>query len=87
MSAVPVVYCEECKAVRGQHSGYCSRQTLEQAIASYKSLAARYSSEADRYGKGMEHLREQVTLWQGKFRIVAHENNRLRAKWRKGKER
>lgn len=93
--AVPV-RCPECGALTYSHESErhafnCSRITLEDAISQLLTYhAAWWKLEKDdrewraalelRAEKERTQLKEQVTLWQGKFALVAHENNALRRK-------
>lgn len=72
----------KCGAYEGHHV-LCDLQSVEhkasQAVAYYYAWLEehkRYSSLYDRHKKG-------VTFWQGKFRMVKHENNTLRKKLNK----
>lgn len=58
----------------GRPGTYCE---VESHVSNHAWLAQR--GECDKYGARMASL---VTLWQGKFEIVRHENNALRKRLR-----
>ncbi len=77
--------CEECAVYVGgayRHSIECSRDTRtpEEKFEYYRARIQQLIEHAERYQRAIDHWSEQVTLWQGKFRIVKHENNTLRRK-------
>lgn len=77
--------CPECSALHGEHHPLCSLATdaykAGQLEHYYKAWLAQEEKHRSRIAAMRGHLsywREAVTRWQGKFRIVAHENNVLR---------
>lgn len=71
--------CSECGSYDAEsHLHTCShasRETLLKTIAAGKEVV-------NKYAEWLRRSQEQVTFWQGKFRIVKHENNKLRSKLR-----
>ncbi len=84
--------CTECGSYDAErHHPRCTLQTLEQRAATglsyYESWLKQEKEHAKereswwkRKQKDEQKLREQITFWQGKFRIVVAENNALRKK-------
>jgi hypothetical protein len=62
------------------------QQTVEQAVEACKRLQALADGRDRRQYTVIDRLTKEATLWQGKFRIVAHENNVLRRKLRRRDE-
>ena len=79
------VRCGECRHYVGgewRHAIECSHdtRTLEEKVEYYRRQA---ESARDTYKRLQTHFVrqcEQVVFWQGKFRMVKHENNVLRRK-------
>lgn len=71
--------CIECGAVRG-HAPGCGQQTREELAAQFKVYLANWRSMSFQHANRQKELQDLVTFWQGKFRIVAAENNALRRK-------
>ena len=81
--------CSECRAydVGGggwKHGIECSQVTAEERAQrwqeSYQMLYDRERKTQSRHNAAITRWHEQVTLWQGKFQAVKHENNKLRNK-------
>jgi len=78
-----VEWCGEknCGARLPGHSPTCKYATVEEKDANIKFMNEVYQKKSS----AMEILRvklcDQITFWQGKFRIVIHENNVLRKKF------
>lgn len=69
----------KCGAFEG-HTPWCELQPVEERI---ERLERCHKSEQQWHERTRKHaawLREQVTLWKGKFLIVTQENNKLRKK-------
>lgn len=85
-----IVRCNDCHDSEG-HFLTCPTMPLEDQVAGWKeawqmSVNRERATAASRM-KMQYRLLEQVTFWQGKFRMVAHENNKLRrATYRSSKE-
>lgn len=60
------------------HSIYCSLSTKEDVIKFVEKSNSERILNSTRNAEWMKRRREEVTMWQGKFRIVKHENNKLR---------
>jgi hypothetical protein len=75
--------CEECQYWHGSHALTCSRLTVDSLLLNYEG--ERFCNQHNLQASQIRDRRqtEQVTLWQGKFHALRHENNRLRAKVRK----
>lgn len=71
--------CEECQFWHGSHALTCSRLTVESLLLNYEG--ERTCALHNRGAFDIQHRRltEQLTLWQGKFHALGHENNKLRA--------
>lgn len=71
--------CPDCGTLRSwrfPHYDWCVHNApaaLSKAVKSWRRTAG------DAFDRE-KRLREQVTLWQGKFAMVKHENNALRRK-------
>lgn len=72
--------CKDCGCFFGGHTYRCKNLSDKDKLDMYPRLAEAYSTNLNY----TEHLRKKITkemtFWQGKFRIVAHENNMLRRK-------
>jgi hypothetical protein len=85
MSEVNMVFggCEGCGAYYG-HSPLCENQPPEEQLAKLKQnciyLNKRLNEERTSYQLYRTRLKGEVEKWQGKFRTVKHENNKLRNK-------
>lgn len=82
--------CEECGAYSG-HGPLCSKKTLPEWIGTATfyyhawleketQMRARESADVVKH----ERVKAQATFWQGKYSMVKHENNKLRAKLKFG---
>jgi hypothetical protein len=82
--------CPECGAYDG-HGIECELKTPAEWRAaalqyhkawneSEKPVRERYKERYEHWDRSIRKACEQVTHWQGKFRIVKHENNQLRKK-------
>lgn len=71
----------KCGAYTG-HSPFCSLATAEYKAEQMVQYYSAWLRDVSHYREKAERLREQVTLWQGKFAILKHENNQLRKKIR-----
>ncbi len=69
--------CLECSAVQG-HYPTCSMQTKKE-LANWVDIYLKlYNEDREHMEAKRKHRNEQITLWQGKFRIVKQENNAMR---------
>ncbi len=69
--------CPECKyKARHGHADYCSLIDLEAA----KGWMANFRDQVARERKWAHQANGRAERWEGKFRIVKHENNQLRKK-------
>ena len=66
-------FCRDCGA-RGRHVLDCSWQSYAGAI---DGMMGYYQAWIDQ-SNANNRIRRDVTLWEGKYRIVKHENNKLR---------
>jgi len=86
------IHCDECHVVdlaRYGHHWNCSKAdtTWEQKAEYWKQAYQRMLKMNDQNTKAFRRLNEQVTLWQGKFKAVKHENNQLRKKFQQARVR
>ena len=58
------------------HAMTCSRIDLESA----KYYCRKLAENGSRWQRNCIQARQYATLWEGKFRVVTHENNQLRKK-------
>jgi hypothetical protein len=61
----------------------CIAQPQEWTIKELTRYRDMWAIHNQRDPKRRIHLQDLVTMWQGKFRAVVHENNALRKKLRK----
>lgn len=73
--------CPECTALEG-HMSDCSLQTREELVVQVKRYSIILDAQREEITRVYERMKDQTTLWQGKFRIVKTENNTLRKKLR-----
>lgn len=66
----------ECSA--NGHSIDCPKVPDIERAERYKGLYNGALASLHRQSKVFTRYREQITFWQGKFNMVAHENNKLR---------
>jgi hypothetical protein len=86
--------CDLCGALNGTHgftypnqtqgeSIPCPNQSKEEALKSLKNYHSAWLKLENERRNRDKKLFDAVTFWQGKFRIVCHENNKLRKKIRR----
>ena len=69
-------YCKECFASAPRHSSTCSKASEDQVRSSIKFYKRR-NIELENW---LNQANNRAMMWEGKFRIVKHENNKLRSK-------
>lgn len=74
--------CPTCGALDGNHSWTCSSAPAAWRAANFHKVVMLFNDRCVAMEQRGDRLVGQVTLWQGKFRIVAHENNQLRKRLR-----
>ncbi len=83
--------CDECTGVMGHHAPECSKITLESAKRqllqyyelfkeNYKKYEIQFANENRILRKREGKAFKETEFWKGKFYVVKHENNKLRAK-------
>jgi hypothetical protein len=66
--------CPECNCYYGAHRVSCSRMTVD-----YMRVLLKASHNREqRNTAARRRLKETAALWQGKFHLLRHENNKLR---------
>lgn len=71
--------CKECGSYDNErHHPYCSKASDEQKIRGYLDYYEAWLRENAERNKMYTRLSKDITFWQGKYRIVKHENNKLR---------
>lgn len=70
--------CIECGGFHGLHTDACRLQTQDQMLSVIRRLKRDLLRTLKMNRKTIKRLTNQATFWQGKFRIVAYENNKLR---------
>jgi hypothetical protein len=78
-----VIVCDECGAFHGLHRRNCTLQTKEQLLGVVNRCLDDKERVAKMNGGITRRLADHATFWQGKFRIVVHENNMLRKRVRR----
>ena len=74
--------CPECNGFE-HHDTDCSFISVEQLrelVNHHRNENIFMQKQRDGYYQTWNRLRDEATLWKGKFLIVKHENNKLRAK-------
>jgi hypothetical protein len=74
--------CPECHVLEGHnHFGLCSMEPNPlKIIQRAREVIERANRNLENLTKSNHRLSEMVTMWQGKFRMVVAENNKLRRK-------
>jgi uncharacterized protein (DUF305 family) len=70
--------CFECGYYRGHHADSCGHTTIEQLRERLKSVHELEKRNRTACEIQFRRMKEQLTLWQGKFHALRHENNKLR---------
>lgn len=79
--------CEHCGTYEiYNHCTDCPTVPIEEKARRYKEAYERRGKELQREREHAGKWHKEVTLWQGKFRIVAWENNKLRKKLKREAE-
>lgn len=88
---LPISPCSECGAYK-DHAPECSKNTYEDLrrhldlyVTSWRKLEMAKREKNKKLWEIIDAKAKEVTFWQGKFRIVKHENNQLRKKLFPGK--
>lgn len=74
-------FCNFCDGAipSPHHTQQCLRKPNEDWVAVANGERAQVLKAQSYY----RSLKEQITFWQGKFQLVKHENNKLRARLKK----
>lgn len=72
----------KCLAFDGQHAWWCPSAPAEWRAANFQRVVKSFNDQCRQLELRVSRLVKQVTFWQGKFRIVTHENNQLRKRLR-----
>lgn len=77
---VELVQCPSCKHFAQHHSLDCDTLSVEEQLEKYKDAYNRSCANERRTNQWAVKAHEQTVLWMGKYRLVKHENNKLRTK-------
>ncbi len=80
-----IIKCESCGIFNGHHTIDCKELTDDDKLKEYPRIVKEYLGNLDYIRSLQKRITKEITFWQGKFRIVAHENNMLRKKIEKYK--
>lgn len=69
--------CPHCRSLYG-HSHDCESGTIEARIERWKRWGEYFIGKSDRLERVIKRQNELAQMWQGKYAIVKHENNKLR---------
>lgn len=72
--------CSECSYYRGAHAYYCSHTTMDELRKSLMQALERENRNRTARDIQFRRMKELLSLWQGKFHALRHENNKLRRK-------
>jgi hypothetical protein len=80
--------CEECGSYDSEnHHPKCGKKSDEEKIREFSYYYEVWLDTNDQLIKLIKKRAEEITFWQGKYRMVKHENNKLRRKlYSKNKE-
>ena len=83
MPKVETEMCKECNWTVAHHRPSCSLVTMDMLKENVRINTAYIESchkEKNRLIMTCKRLKEEINKWKGKFKIVKHENNKLRNK-------
>lgn len=75
-----IIKCKSCGIFNGHHTINCKELTDKDKLEEYPRIVKDYLENLNYIRSLQNRITKEITFWQGKFRIVAHENNMLRRK-------